>query len=259
MAPDRILAQARFLRREAFVEGKERVFLSLEEAIDAIRTDFNQYPPQKRLFMELCPLILGPDIRVADDSRGRGLWISAPARAGRVARMQSITVSGLGMMLADALEKSPPACGVMAEICRRTFEIPAEVTGVRASKPAGILLHMDMEGFRCRQCGACCRALNYRHEISDADYTRWKLMGRFDIMERVAVITRRGRAVSRAAWVEPGTLRFAEVCPWLVPAGPEGRQKRWICRIHGVKPAICREYPGTKKHARMTSCRGFDD
>lgn len=240
------------------MEGKERVFLSLEETIYAVKADFNQYPPQKRLFMDLCPLILGPDIRVADDSRGRGLWISEPARAGRVARMHPITVSGLGRLLVDTLEKSSPACGVMAEICRRTFEIPAEVTGGSAPGPGGVLLHMDMEGFRCRQCGACCRTLNYRHEISDGDYRRWKEQGCSDIMERVAVITRRGRAVSRVAWVEPGTLRFTEVCPWLVPAGPEGRLKRWICRIHGVKPAICREYPGTKKHARMTGCRGFD-
>ena len=243
------------------MEGKERVFLSLEEAICAVKTDFNHYPPQKRLFMELCPLVLGPDIRVADDSRSRGLWISSPARGGRIARMHPVTVSGLGMLLVEALEKSPPACEVMAEICRRTFEISTAVAGGygSGSGPGGILLYMDMEGFRCRQCGACCRALIYRHEISDEDYRRWTEQERSDILERLAVITRRRRTISYAAWIEPGTQRFADVCPWLIPAGPKGSQKRWICRIHDVKPTICREYPGTKKHARMTGCRGFDD
>ncbi len=241
------------------MEGKEPVFLSLEEAIYAVKTDITHYPPQKRLFMELCPLVLGPDIRLTDDSRGRGLWISMPARCGRVTRMHPVTASSLGILLVEALEKSPPACEVMAEICRRTFEIRTAVAGGHEPGPAGVLLYLDMESFHCRQCGACCRALNYRHEISDGDYRRWKEQGRSDILERVAVITRRSRTVSYAAWIEPGTRRFADVCPWLIPAGPEGRQKRWICRIHDVKPAICLEYPGTKKHARMTGCRGVDD
>ena len=32
----------------------------------------------------------------------------------------------------------------------------------------------------------------------------------------------------------------------------------YLCRIEEVKPAVCRNYPGSRKYGLMTGCRGFD-
>ncbi|MFO7861909.1 MAG: hypothetical protein R6U41_11875, partial [Desulfosalsimonas sp.] len=83
----------------------------MAEAIDAIRTDFYQYPPQRRLFMDLCPLILGPEITVADDPRYHCMWISRPGRR-RKNRMRRTTARELGGILLNALENAPPSAEV---------------------------------------------------------------------------------------------------------------------------------------------------
>lgn len=246
------------LKGDTPLDGKEHVFLSMAEAIDAIRTDFHQYPPQRRLFMDLCPLILGPEIMVADDPRCQCMWISRPGRT-RKNRMLRITARELGHTLLNALENEPPSAGVIAEICRKTFQTRAEVAGNDKSGKTGIWIETDMQGFACRQCGRCCRVLDYRHELSAADYRHWQILGRNDILERVATIRHGSRIVSYAVWVEPGTRQFSETCPWLTPAAPNHGSGRWLCRIHDVKPEICRQYPGTRKHAQMTGCSGFGD
>lgn len=237
--------------------GKEQIFLSMKEAISAIRIDFCQYPPQIPLFVDLCPLILGPEITIVNSSKYNGLWISVPGRRDKT-RMRNITARALGRLLIETLEKSPPSPGVMAEICQRTFLISAKPTGNGAGSKTGIWIHANMEGFECRQCGRCCRELDYRHELDPADFERWEKLGRNDILERVAPVTRGGRIVSYAIWIEPGTRRFTEICPWLTPAELKKTSTRWVCRIHDVKPDICRQYPGTRKHARMTGCTGSE-
>jgi len=32
-----------------------------------------------------------------------------------------------------------------------------------------------------------------------------------------------------------------------------------LCRIHDVKPSICRDFPRTTEHAEESGCRGFVD
>ncbi|MFO8112183.1 MAG: YkgJ family cysteine cluster protein [Desulfosalsimonadaceae bacterium] len=239
------------------VDEKEPVFLSIEEAITALRIDFGQYAPQTPLFMDLCPLVLGPNVRIVNDSRANGLWIATPGR-GHVNRMRRISPRDLGHLLVDTLSKSAPPATLMAEICRRTFLVHAMPSGNGSGEKPGVWVHMDMDGFECRQCGRCCRELDYRHEILPSDYDRWMAMGRDDIVERVAAVIHGGRIVACSVWVEPGTRRFSEVCPWLAPADPKKKSGRWRCRIHDCKPDICKQYPGTRKHARMTGCIGFD-
>ncbi len=239
------------------MEGKDDIFLSMEEAISAIRMDFCQYPPQTDLFVDLSPLILGPHIRVVNESRYNGLWIST-AGCKHTRKRRKITAVELGRLLIDTLAASPPPPELMTEICRLTFLVPAEPSGNGAGSEAGVRLQMGAEGFRCRHCGRCCRELNYRNELIPDDYNRWQALGRADILERVATITRGGRIVSYAIWVEPGTRRFLETCPWLMAPDPKSRPDRFVCSIHDVKPEICQQYPGTRKHARMTGCPGFD-
>lgn len=238
------------------MDGNEQIFLSMEEAISAIRIDFCHYPPQTQLFVDLSSLILDPDTRVVNDARYNGLWISTPGRR-RTGRMRKIAPLALGRMLIDTLSTSPPPARVMAEICRRTFLTHAAPSDNGPGAKAGVWIYMDMEGFRCKQCGRCCCELNYRHELSSDDYRRWQELGREDILERVATITRNGQIDSYAMWIAPGTRHFLEICPWLMPAPAKNKAVRWICSIHDIKPDICREYPGTKKHAMMTGCIGF--
>lgn len=245
------------LPEDTAVDKEEKIFLSMEEAISAIRNDFNQYPAQTRLFLDLCPLILGPDIAVVEDGRYNGLWISAPERR-HFSRMRKITHEDLGRILVDSLAKSPPDAEVMAEICRRTFLTAAEPgENGSAQGRTGIRIDTGMADFQCNQCGKCCRELDYRHELSAADYLRWQELGRTDILERVATISRGGEIISYAIWVEPGTRDFAGICPWLARRDERGAPGKQICLIHEVKPEICRQYPGSRKHAKMTGCTGF--
>ncbi len=239
------------------MDGKERIFLSIKEAISAVSLDFYQYPPQTRLFMDLCPLILGPGKNVINDSRYNGLWISETGRS-HSSRMRKITPQKLGLMLIDALASSPPDAHAMAEICKKTFRVHAEPASKGHREKSGIWIQTDMESFKCKKCGRCCSELDYRHEISEQDYMLWQKIERYDILERVATITRAGKTVSYAVWIEPGTRKFSSICPWLAPANPKEKSALTICLIHEAKPEICRQYPGTRKHAEMTGCTGFD-
>ena len=57
-------------------------------------------------------------------------------------------------------------------------------------------------------------------------------------------------------WVDPETGIKTVGCPWLKRVPGSGRLE---CQIHEVKPDVCRQYPGSRKHARMTGCIGFDE
>jgi Fe-S-cluster containining protein len=46
---------------------------------------------------------------------------------------------------------------------------------------------------------------------------------------------------------------LTEQCPWIFPE-PDGRT---TCTIHELKPALCRDFPGSGKHARLTGCPGM--
>jgi Fe-S-cluster containining protein len=90
----------------------------------------------------------------------------------------------------------------------------------------------------CLQCGRCCEAFGGHLHASDADLDRWRALGRADLLARVG-------EVSRWIWLEPGSGRLEERCPFLERTGPETAR----CAIHDVKPDICRAYP-TLAHGR---------
>jgi Fe-S-cluster containining protein len=234
----------------------DKLFLSMEEAVCAMEIDFCRYPPQVPLFMDLYPLILDPGIRIISSSQYNGLWIYMPG--GRRIRMHKITPRKFGSLLIDTLKKRHLSASLMADICKRTFQVETRPSDEPSGANAGVWIDMDIKGFECRQCGKCCRELDYRHDVYPEDCLRWEESGRDDILDRVATISRDGQIISHAIWVNPGTRHFAEVCPWLSHAGSRKNADRWICQIHEVKPDICRQYPGTRKHALMTGCKGFD-
>ena len=229
---------------------KETIFLTVEEALAAIRTDFSQYGPQKHLFLGLCPLILGKESVVVKDAQKEGVWVATSTAR----RMRFMSLGDLGEHLCMALEKASSSPDLLAGVCRRVFRTAAHSGRDEDGKRDGIWLETGMEAFSCRQCGLCCRTLNFRTECTVRDYEYWEALGRIDIMEWVSLVRQNNKIVSCRIWVKPGTRHYAEGCPWLRKI-PD--QDRFECRIHDVRPGICRQYPGSRKHAEMTGCMGF--
>jgi Fe-S-cluster containining protein len=218
--------------------------------VGAVRTDFSQYGPQKLLFLELFKLILGKDTPVKKDPAGEGVWIAAPPGK----RMKFLNFHEMGDYLIAALKSRPPPMELLAAICQRVFRTRVYPGHDESGKPAGIWVETGMEDFNCRQCGRCCQTLKYHDGCTVENYRNLERLGRTDIMEWVNPISQDGEIVSCRIWVKPGTHDYAEVCPWLRKI-PD--QNRYECRIHDVRPEICRQYPGTRKHAEMTGCVGF--
>ncbi len=222
-------------------------FLTASEAAAAICHDFRMYPLQIRLFRDVSPLILGPEGAVSLDPGGDGFWISAGKR------MRRISAEDLRERLCRRLKTHPPPLSQLAGICGRVFRTSASA-GRNGDGEDGIWIDTGMEAYRCRQCGDCCRRLDYRHQMTADDVAQWRRMGRDDILAWVREDRGADGEPVYSIWREPGTARYAEVCPWLrnVPG-----TIKWICAIHDVKPEICRQYPATRKHAEMTGCLGF--
>jgi len=231
-----------------FPNGKDRLFLLPEEVLEAIREDFVQYPPQRRLFLSLCAPVLGAG-QVVDDSGRRGAWI----RVGSRGKMIRIGYRELGDRIVQALEAAPPPASHLAGLCRMIFHTRA--TPGRRCGVKGIWIETGMESFCCIRCGQCCKDVGYPKEASDADIARWKAAGREDILAWVGMKRCQGIRSAHRIWIEPGTTRPAEICPWL---RRQPGTHRFECAIHDLKPDTCRLYPGSRKHAEMTGCRGFD-
>ncbi len=223
-------------------------FLTAPEIVAAICLDFRMYPPQTRLFRELSPLILGPESAVSPTPNRDGFWISEGNR------MRRIGAEDLRERLCRGLEQHPPPLPLLAGICGRVFRTSARV-GRNDDGEDGIWIDTGMDAYRCRQCGDCCRRLDFRHQVTEDDVDRWRLLGRDDILAWVREDRGSDGEPVYGVWREPGTARYAEICPWLknVPG-----TVKWICAIHDVKPEICRQYPATRKHAEMTGCIGVD-
>lgn len=84
---------------------------------------------------------------------------------------------------------------------------------------------------RCLGCGECCRQFSWHLRASERDLRRWREAGRDDLLARV---NRLGWI-----WVDPDTKGRLPVCPFLVETAPDKAH----CRIHEIKPDICRAYP----------------
>jgi len=229
---------------------REKFFLSLDEARDAIACDFFQYPDQLKLLASLVPLVFGDEAYLVQEPNRRTIWL----KPSRLKKPVSLPGDRLGEFILQELDRSLPLPEQMAQISARVFQTP--VTPGRSkdgrSLP-GLWIQTGMDDFICLQCGSCCRKLTYRDGCTVADYRRWVESGRTDILKWVGTVKQDGEVTACRIWMVPGTNRYADVCPWLKRGDSPNR---YICTIHDVRPAICRQYPGTRKHARMTGCRG---
>jgi Fe-S-cluster containining protein len=229
---------------------KDSIFLTRDEAIDAVCQDFRQYEPQILLFSEVIRVLSKGDMVVTREMGKEGLWINQTGRR----NMRWLEGSELIDTLCDILFKNNPDSVLLSAVCARVFQTTAFPAEDPVTGRSGIRVLTGMEGFQCHQCGRCCRTLDYRNEITNEDVSCWERLGRTDILDWVGVFQRDDRETVYRIWMKPGTREFAETCPFLqkLPA-----ENRWICRIHDVKPWICRQYPVSRKHAVMTGCPGF--
>ena len=185
------------------------------------------------------------------DSEEAGVWISMPTGK----RMKFLTFQELGDHLIKTLERRSPSMELLTAVCQRVFRTRVRPGHDEGGQQTGLWVETGMEDFTCRQCGRCCQTLKYHDGCTVENFRNWERLGRTDIMEWVNPITQNGEIVSCRIWVNPGTHHYAEICPWLHKI-PD--QNRYQCRIHDVRPQICRQYPGTRKHAEMTGCIGFN-
>jgi Fe-S-cluster containining protein len=231
------------------METPNRIFLSHKEVLAAIRADFHQYGPQTALFLELFPLVFGQRAVISGSSRDERLWL---AESG--GKMVQISPTDLGLRLCQELERTDPSLKVLAAVCRRVFRTAVQPGVSDRSNEPGLWLFTGMEAFTCRQCGHCCRNLDYYDQLTEADCNRWQALGRSDILEKVRRFEREDNTVVYRMWERRSAANPGRICPWLnkIPT-----QNRWECRIHDVRPDICRQYPGSRKHAEMTGCPGF--
>jgi len=229
---------------------REKLFLSRDQALEAMVRDFGQYPSQVNLLVSLVPMVYGENAYLVRDSNSPQLWLKIPGRK----KPFPVDEDQLVQRLIEHLTAAAPTDEQLARICRRVFQTPVTAAGKgNQTRTSGVWIETGMEGFTCLQCGRCCRQLDYRDGCSLEDYQRWREQRRDDILRWVGTVMKAGTVIACRIWMVPGTNRFADGCPWLKRGD---RPNRYVCKIHDVRPSICRQYPGSRKHARMTGCLG---
>ena len=233
------------------MHGQNAIFLTREEAVDAIRFDLQQYEAQTGLLCELFPVIMGADAVAVPDDDPHRVWIKSKARG----PMRPVSSDELAGTLFSKMATVETSTELLADLCASVFKEPA-VAGVDTeTRREGIWIETGMDGYVCRQCGRCCLALDYHSECTAEDYDRWQSLGRDDILKWVRLIPGTAGTHGYRIWVASGEIEPSPECPFLQSEFGTGRR---FCGIHDVKPEICRQYPFTRKHARMTGCPGFD-
>ena len=229
----------------------DALFLTVEEAIRAICIDFHQYGPQPMLFAEIIRLISHDSVHIKRVPGKEGAWIT---RAGHTP-MRWVEGPQLIEFMCNTIQNTRWDIDLLTDVCRRVFQARVMPANDPETGRDGVLIHTEMQDYTCRQCGNCCRQLDYHKELTQADVDLWKKLGRGDILQWVEAIRHKDAPVEYRIWVSPKTHRVAETCPFLQK---DPTANRWRCRIHDVKPGICRQYPISRKHARMTGCPAFD-
>jgi Fe-S-cluster containining protein len=234
-----------------FVKQRDSIYLSVGEALKAVCIDFRRYEPQILLLCQIIRLVSGGDVAVKREGGKSGAWISIQGRS-NMRWMPGPELVEYACRAVEGVDRDPR---LVASICARVFHTRAWEERDPETGQMEVRIETGMEDFSCKQCGQCCTSLDYHHELTEEDIVYWERLGRTDILKWVRRLEGRGGRPAYRIWTVPGTTRLAEVCPFLKKIPSENRCE---CLIHDVKPAICRQYPLSKKHGIMTGCPGFD-
>lgn len=227
---------------------KDKIYLTRQEALEAIHIDFQQYDPQLGMFAKLYPRYVGGSARKTEKDGVAGLLVAAAQ--GR----RFIPEDALGECIFRAVEAAELSLVELAELCETVFWGHAAV-GPSPDDAAeqGIWLETGIERFSCHECGLCCYTLDHRCSCTEDDRRRWKEAGREDILEWVGDVLEDGEWLHDRLWVHPGTNLPVEHCPWMEKRADGG----FSCGIHDIKPDVCFDYPGSVKHGALTGCYCF--
>ncbi|OPX73681.1 MAG: Flagellin N-methylase [Methanoregulaceae archaeon PtaB.Bin152] len=126
------------------------------------------------------------------------------------------------------------------------------------------------QGQICRQCGHCCERWGWGQWGSPEDLRPWIEQDREEILQHVTVFLENGKKTSGTG-IAPGDIpRIKRVRYWQDPSGRPLRHCPFLgrtadgkafCRIHDVRPAVCREYApwncdnGDYQYVRCQACR----
>ena len=237
-------------------------FLSLEDAINEVFLDLAVNPEKwydLSLFAKVYGFLTKGNVRPGTkrfnepDRDERGVWFKdRGAKKGEFIR---------------AFDFKELAIDLIPKVVSRTDEIArvyewtkwVKVTpGKGDGGEDGIWVETEMEKFHCIQCGNCCRNLfdAYSTSVDIDEINRWRAEKRWDILRWVVIYNSDGEAAFGDIWISPNTGDEVSRCPWLRKLP---KQEKYKCRIHDTKPAHCRNYPKSKKHALTTGCMGFGD
>ena len=229
----------------------DSIFLTVEKALAAVCRDLRQYETQLLLVCELLRILPNGPGTLYRKSGAGGVWIKQAGSS----KMRWLEGAKLIEFACHTLNTANLDAQALTAVCRRVFRTRAAAAVDPETGAEGIRIDTGMEGFSCRQCGACCRKLNYSRELTAADVQRWREQGRTDILKWAGTAADPSGQTVYRMWVSPGTCRVAEKCPFLIRVAHENR---WKCGIQDTKPQICRSYPMSRKHALMTGCPGFE-
>jgi hypothetical protein len=171
--------------------SSESIFLTTEEAIDAITIDFRQYRPQILLFCSVIGLISANAIHFQRESGKEGVWINQRERTD----MRWMEGAELVEYMCTAIRETPWSIEMLAVACRRVFQSRAAPVTDPDTGCEGLEIETQMGSLECRQCGRCCRCLDYHHDVGAGDVELWRSLGRDDILQWVGVVPRKDRAV----------------------------------------------------------------
>jgi len=107
----------------------------------------------------------------------------------------------------------------------------------------------DIPGFRCTDCGKCCLEGAGILPVVEADIALWEAHAP-QVLDYVKIA---GPAGERSG--EMGKANKSTRCLWIKKF--PGRDQ-YYCRIYQWRPQVCRRYPTSLEHARLTDCPGVD-
>lgn len=122
------------------------------------------------------------------------------------------------------------------DYCREEFVIKLE-------------MKREKEGFKCKRCGTCCLTTDHV-DLCLEDIVRWEKAGRKDLYTPEMIIEWDFFGAS-GLFRNQTTSR----CPFLRKV--RGKDE-YYCKIHDIKPLLCRQFPRDREHAKKLGCPGYD-
>ncbi len=112
----------------------------------------------------------------------------------------------------------------------------------------------DIAGFKCTSCGKCCLEGASQLQANEADIALWQEHAPH-LLEFVTIHGDAGRRTGDL-WIGARSKKPSTRCRWIKKYP---RRNEYYCRIYDWRPTVCRRYPTSIDHARLTDCPGVPE